>query len=157
MPRLPRKRHMKHSDFARRARSKRLRAWLAQKSLELDSTATTFAFTTDAPSAEITVTAHGFEVGSGPLIVMSDGDLPAGMTFGQFYWVSEVVDANTVVLTTKRGSQVPFVPQDDGTGGHEIAAAEDVPGIYEYLRQNAPEVVRDATNADPLANVELLD
>ncbi len=103
-----------------------------------------------AGDGEVTVTAHGWSEAEGPFVVTTDGDLPSGLVEGRFYWIAEVVDANTFTLTTKRGNSSIVIPTDEGSGTHTIIKADMDPAIYEYLRQNPPEVVRDAVSVDEL-------
>lgn len=98
----------------------------------------------------VTITEHGLEVGDGPFAATSSGDLPAGMTEGQFFWVLAVLGDDTLTLTTARDARELFAPVDAGSGTHELIKADSSPAIYEYLRQNAPEVVRDAEDVDDL-------
>jgi len=97
-----------------------------------------------------TITAHGLAAGAGPFLATSATTLPAGIVAGQFYWIHNIVDVNTVQLTTRKGGQAISAATDDGTGTHTLTKADSDPAIYEYLRQNAPEVLRDATDVDDL-------
>lgn len=103
-----------------------------------------------AATASLGSTDHGLEPGEGPFLATTTDELPEGLSETQFYWVLDVPDENTLTLTTRRGSRVAVVPTSKGTGDHSLVKADTVPAIYEYLRQNAPEVVRDADDVDAL-------
>lgn len=100
------------------------------------------------PSPVLTSVAHGLSVGEGPFIAESSGELPPGME-GHFFWVREVLSADTFTVTTVRGGAV-FVPQGAGSGTRELTKADSQPAILEYLRQNPLEVVAAADDVDDL-------
>ena len=144
--RLPRKRHLRKGAFVRNARSKYLLRYIALKADELDETATVIvaAFTED--EAEVVSVDHGLEIGDGPFLIDSDpvtGD-------ASFLWVNSVIDDDTFTLATKRGPSQPDFIAGATSAEADMFKAEDDPAVYEYFRQNRPEVVRDATSADDL-------
>ena len=144
--RLPRKRHLRKGAFVRNARSKYLLRYIALKAEELFETATVFpaAFTED--ETEVVAIDHGLEVGEGPFIIDSEevtGD-------AVFLWVNSVIDDDTFTLATKRGTNQPDFIAGATNAEADIFKAEDDPAVYEYFRQNRPEVVRNATSADSL-------
>lgn len=92
---------------------------------------------------------HGLEVGEGPFLASAGTTLPGGMADDQLYWVESVPTANTFTLTARRGEAV-LAFTDAGTGTLTLVKADSDPAIYEYLRQNAPEVVLEADDVDDL-------
>lgn len=153
MARTARKRHMRHSQYDRTERSKRLRAFLAERSTTLAGTGTNISFTVSAGT--ITAGSHGLALGDGPFLLVADTDAvaPTPLDESTLYWIASAPDANTITLTSVRGGD-PITLTDDGSpgtgAGLSIVKAESDPAIYEYLRQNAPELVRDATDVDTL-------
>ena len=144
--RLPRKRHLRKGRFVRNERSKYLLRYIAIKADELDGTGKVIEADFTAGDATVTATAHGLTVSEGPFII-DDDDVASDAIF---VWVRSVPTVNTFTLATKRGpSQPAFLPGATETGIEMVKADED-PAIYEYFRQNRPEVVRDATSVDDL-------
>lgn len=147
MARTPRTRHLRHRLFRRIQHQRNLQEFLDSKSTELTGTAAQYTFT--ASAQEFQITGHGFVVGEGPFSLSTDDTLPAGLSPDNFYWVYSVIDANTIQLTTGLGYGAVTVA-DPGTGTHTMHKAESEAGVFEYLRQNPPEVVENATDADNL-------
>lgn len=144
--RLPRKRHLRKSAFVRTARSKYLRRYIDLKADDLDATGSTIVadFTVDV--AVVDSVAHGLSVGEGPFIIDDDGVTGDAV----FVWVKSVPDVDTFTLATKRGPDQPdFIPGATETG-IDMIKADGSAAVYEYLRQNRPEVVDAATSVDDL-------
>lgn len=51
----------------------------------------------------LTITAHAYKTGDGPVRIASSGSLPGGLSAGVDYWIG-VVDANTVKLFASRAA-----------------------------------------------------
>jgi hypothetical protein len=152
MARTPRTRHLRHREHDRVEHSRHLREFLSERATALSGTGASTTFTVS--SQVISASSHGHAVGDGPFVAGTTGDavLPSGLIDGELYWIATAPDANTFTLTSVLGGD-PVDLVDDGTPGSgtfTIAKAEDDEAIFEYLRQNAPEVVRDATDADSL-------
>lgn len=97
----------------------------------------------------LSATSHGLAIGDGPYQLITSGDLPPGFSTDVLYWVATVPDANTFTLSAKRvGAITP--PLDAGSGTHEMHKGDNEAAVHEYLKQNPPEVVRDADDADDL-------
>lgn len=95
-------------------------------------------------------TSHGLSVGEGPFLLSSTDDLPAWLAEDTFYWVGSAPTEHTFTLTTRRSNVARALYGDTGSGTLTMVKADSDPAILEYLRQNAPEVVRDADDVDDL-------
>jgi hypothetical protein len=104
---------------------------------------------TDA-SNKVTITSHGLAVHTGPFVVTAGTTLPLDITATGLYWIHSVVDANTVRLTTKKGSSSQLGILTEGEGTLTLIKAETEAAVLEYIKQNPIQVVRDATDADDL-------
>ena len=115
--------------------------------------AVTYTFTDVDPGyQEILTTSapHGLAIGEGPFFVNSTTDIPENMV-GVLFWVKSAPETDELVLGTQRGSDMEtFFPSDAGVGTLTLVKADTQPAIYEYLRQNPIEVVRDADDVDDL-------
>lgn len=101
-------------------------------------------------AVNLTATAHGLVAGAGPLHLTTTGTLPAGLALLRDYWVRTVVNANTVVLTTARADAPAATYTSNGSGTHTMTKASDASAMYDYLKQNDPAVVKNATDVDVL-------
>jgi len=76
-----------------------------------------------APATDrLTLTAHAYQRGDGPVRISSSGTAPAGLATGVDYWVI-VVDANTIQLAASyydARAGVPVNVTDAGSGTHSI-------------------------------------
>ena len=148
MARTPRQRHIRHANFVRTSRQKRLNQYLIEKQVVLNATGASGTFT-GAAGENVTWTAHAKTVGKGPFLLTTTGTLPAGLRLATKYWIHTVVDANTVKLTTKRGGPVA-VMTNAGSGTHTITKASDLASVFEYLAQSGPSGVTPSTDVDNL-------
>ncbi len=123
MARTPRKRYLRHGDYDRTSRSKRLRAFLADRATELSGTGANTSLTVSA--GVITATAHGFALGDGPFLFVADTDAvpPTPLDEVTLYWIASVPDANTFTLTSHRGGD-PITLTDDGSARRWAFGAE---------------------------------
>lgn len=103
-----------------------------------------------ATAVNLTVTAHGLVVGAGPFLLTTATTLPAGLRLLTPYWVKAVVNANTLTLSTARSDAPAAAYTSAGTGAHTLTKASDDPALYDYLKQNDPAVVKNATDVDAL-------
>ena len=149
MANTPHSRHIRRGRFSRLRRSKKLLAFLSTIATKLAATGTQYTFTANVGSNAITITAHGLSVGDGPFVVSATTTLPSYLDADDIYFVGEVVDANNIRLTTKMGEPVVTIA-DAGSGTLTMAKGESAEAIYEYLRKNSPETVRNATDVDNL-------
>jgi hypothetical protein len=81
----------------------------------------------DAGDDELTLTAHEYETGDGPVRLTTTGTLPAGLSLATDYWI-EVVDANTIRLATSFPDAMNGAPvdvTDGGSGTHTISTTDD--------------------------------
>jgi hypothetical protein len=101
-------------------------------------------------SNELTSEAHGLSVGAGPFLVTTTDEVPDGLSESQFYWIHDVPDDDTLILCTRRGGGAISPITSAGAGTLALVKADSAPAIMEYLKTNAPEVVRDAEDVDDL-------
>lgn len=148
MARTPRQRHIRHANYARTTRQKKLNTYLVERQASLNGTGA-FATFTGGAGSNITWTAHSKVVGKGPFILTTTGTLPPGLSLATHYWIHTVVDANTVMLTTKRNGPAA-VMTGSGTGTHTITKASDTLSMFEHLSQSGPSVLTPTTDVDTL-------
>lgn len=149
MARTPRQRHIRHANYARTSRQDKLNAYLAERQATLNATGTSGTFT-GAAGSNVTWTGHAKPVGKGPFLLTTTGTLPPGLSLATHYWIHTVVDANTVMLTTKRGGPAAAVMTGSGSGTHTITKASDTLSMFEHLSQSGPSVLTPATDVDTL-------
>ena len=148
MARISRSNRMRRLQLLRQSRSRRLMGFLKARQQVLNGTGNASTVTYGA-SNQVTWTAHGKTVASGPYALTTTGALPAGLQTGLLYWIKDVIDANTVTLTTKRGGPVSAFT-GAGTGTHTIAKASSVAAMFEWIRQGKLSALRSATDVDNL-------
>lgn len=148
MARTPKQRHIRHGHYGRTKRSDNLRGFLAEQQTDLNGTGTASTFT-GAAGQVITITAHNKLVGDGPYLASSTGALPAPLQAGVSYWIAATPNANTLSLSSKKGGPVVTLT-GAGTGTHTLTKASDADAMYDYLKQNGPAVLKNATDVDTL-------
>lgn len=149
MARTPRQRHIRHANYARTSRQDKLNAYLAERQATLNGTGASGTFT-GAAGSNVTWTGHAKLVGKGPFLLTTTGTLPPGLSLATHYWIHTVVDANTVMLTTKRGGPAAAVMTGSGSGTHTITKASDTLSMFEHLSQSGPSVLTPTTDVDTL-------
>ncbi len=146
MARISRSNRVRYSKLLRKNRSRRLLSFLKARQQVLNGTGNLSTITYGA-SNRVTWTGHGKAAASGPYALTTTGALPTGLQTGILYWIKDVVDANTVTLTTKRGGPVSAFT-GTGTGTHSIARASNLAAMFEWIRQGKLNVLRSATDVD---------
>lgn len=148
MARTPRQRHIRHANYVRTSRQDKLNAYLAERQVALNATGASGTFT-GAAGSNVTWTGHNKLVGKGPFLLTTTGTLPPGLSLATHYWIHTIVDANTVMLTTKRNGPAA-VMTGAGSGTHSITKASDTLSMFEHLSQSGPSVLTPATDVDNL-------
>lgn len=148
MARTARQRRIRHANFVRTSRQKKLNLYLAEKQVALNGTGTGGTFT-GAAGENVTWTAHAKTVGKGPFLLTTTGAFPPGLSLGVPYWIHTVVDANTVKLTTCRGGPAAIMT-GAGSGTHTITKASNLSSMFDYLRQSGPAALTPSTDVDNL-------
>ena len=153
MSRTTQLKHIRHGEYERVRRAKHLQGFLDENATDLNGTGTVTGFTVSG--GVITSATHGLVVGDGPFLADANSDavLPTPLQDTAFYWVASVPDSNTLTLASSRNSAAILLTDDGsaGTGsGLSIIKADSAEAIYEYLKVNSPNTVRDATDADSL-------
>lgn len=151
---ISRKRRMRHGRLERLSRSATLLGWLAARVTALTGTGASTTFTADNSANELTATDHGFELGEGPMKLVTIGTLPAGLSASTLYWVIPL-DDDTFQLATSRlaaanGDAVAFT--SDGSGTLNIARSADTnSAIREWNRGgHKPERLNAISDIDSL-------
>jgi hypothetical protein len=133
-------------------RGKRLKAFLTERNTTLGATGAAKTFTIAGGTPNITVTAHGYTAGMGPFTLTTTGTLPTGLALLTQYWVASVVDANTITLATRRGTNVPTVAFTNATGSgvHTITKAGTRGAFAALLQRLRARVIAASTDVDNL-------
>ena len=158
----PRIRRLRYRDFAgvSRGRLPRTASWLQERVASLADTGTPIEFSV-APALDgsFTCIGHSFLSGNGPVLIGSDVDgvapisfssdssstgnvdgsaLPSGLLRLQEYWV-QPIDANNFYLSPSRDGMKSednlVTPADLGTGHLYIVADGTQAGIISFLRE----------------------
>lgn len=93
----------------------------------------------DAAANSLTLTAHAYKTGDGPVRLMTTGTLPAGLVLATDYWVVKLT-ANTIKLVASRAAAVadPVVAFVDitgvGVGTHTIVDTPDTRRVLEEIK-----------------------
>lgn len=92
----------------------------------------------DADADALTLTAHAYVTGDGPVTIASDDTLPSGLADDVDYFVV-VVDDDTIKLAVSRAAAVAAVPVvvdivNDGVGTHTISVTADTTRPLEEIR-----------------------
>lgn len=115
--------------------------------------ATTFAY---ASGNNVTVTAHGYTTGWGPVQLTTTGSLPTGLSTGTNYWII-VVDANTIAFAASRANALAGTAvalSGAGTGTQTLTVFATAGGASCSLAQPAQEVILDGKLGAACAVVE---
>lgn len=148
MARSPRLRRIRHLHFDRTTRQKKLNSFLIAKQATLNATGAAGTIVGSVGS-NITWTAHAKTVGKGPFLLTTAGTLPAGLRLATPYWISAVVDANTIKLSTQKGGP-SAVMTDIGSGVHTITKSGNLQAMFEHLKQSGPVTLAASTDVDNL-------
>lgn len=90
----------------------------------------------DAGTDELTLTAHAYQTGDGPVRLTTTDTLPGGTAVATDYWVV-VVDIDTVKLTATRAAAVAAIPSvfvdviNAGVGVHTIVDTDETTRVLE--------------------------
>lgn len=153
---VSRTRHLRHRDRFRRSEThlewRGRRADLAANG-GIGDTADAQTFTADNTTEQLTAVGHGYVTGDGPLVLTTDGTLPAELSETQLYWAVRVDDDIVQLASSPRaaadGSVIAF--SDDGSGTHSIQRAATAAAITEWNRQgNKPETIEALADIDDL-------
>lgn len=148
MPRIAKRRHIRHGRFKRQSRSRYLMGFLKARNTAIGATGAS-ATVAAAAGNSLTWTAHGRTVGSGPYLFTTSGTLPTGLLKDTLYWIHTVVDVNTIRVTTQLGSPASNVV-DAGSGTHTITKAGTTEAMFNYLRKVEPLQLSKTTDVDNL-------
>lgn len=130
--------YLRYRHFDRTRHSKMLLAYLATEAQRLTGTGTGQPVTFDNTTNQVSLVAHGFETGDGPIVFANDGGaLPAELDQETLYWVgSASVDAINLYPTEADAIEdtnvVTFT--GDGTGTSTLLMAADEATIFQALK-----------------------
>lgn len=121
-----RRRYIRHSslDGLGRERLERIQEDFAAYGGAPGTAQTAITFTN--LSDQVDATAHGYAVGDGPFVLITDNALPAELEVGKLYWIAGTVTANSFQLTDEIGGAVVAFT-DDGTGTHTLCEIKEDP------------------------------
>jgi len=142
---------MRHLRYGRLKRRPLISNFLESREDEFSANPATTNFARTS-AIVFTANAHGLANGVGPVVLVSSGTLPAGLSADSRYWV-RVLDANTFSLAMsleniRKGVYVSTTGA--GTGTHTLARAEDQEAIFEALRRNKAETIATVDGIDEL-------
>lgn len=77
-------------------------------------------------SNQVNAAAHGYSLGDGPFVFITDGLLPAELELGTLYWLAGTVNVGDFQVTDELGGAVVAFT-DDGSGTHTLCEITEDP------------------------------
>lgn len=142
-------RYRRKSAFTRMHAWSYLRGLLARLATKFTGTASNFAISATVASNGLTITGHARLVGDGPFQLQAGatGTVAAALAVSTDYWISAVVDANTVRLSPRFDLSTDItVTAGAGTGTLVRNITQD--GILATIRRKGLPAVNAATDID---------
>lgn len=142
-------RYRRKTSFPRMHGWNYVNRFLARLVTKFTGTASNFAITATVASNGFTITGHSRLVGDGPLRLNagSTGTVAAAMNTTTDYYVSAVVDANTVRLSDRFDLSVD-VTVAAGAGTGTLVRDITARGIFQTIRRKGLAPVNNATDID---------